>query len=116
MVKLDIFNQPLMGARKNRGTADTFPKGFALPLEISFQAVGGFVRELKGFIHASGRGREESRDGFNTDKSAVQDRSVESRIRSKSLAEFGGAAFPDDGNPVLSWYVGIHDDFNVAQI
>src|SRR6266576_1847606 len=54
MIKLDIFNQPLIVARKNRGSADMFPKGFSLPFEISFHAIGGFVRELYGFIHAAG--------------------------------------------------------------
>ena len=96
MIKLDIFNQPLIGARKNRGPTDIFPKGFSLPFEISFHAIGGFVRELYGFIHAAGRGSEESRDGFNADTWAVQYRSLKSRIRSKSLAKLGGAIFSDD--------------------
>ena len=96
MVELDIFNQPLVVARKNRGSADMFPKGFSLLFEISFPAIGGFVRELYGFIHAAGRGSEESRDGFNANTWAVQYRSVKSRMRSKSLAEFGGAIFFDD--------------------
>ena len=93
MVKLDIFNQPLIVARQNRGSADMFPKGLSLPFEIRFPAIGGFVCELDGFIHAAGCDCEESRDGFNADTGTVQYRSVKRRIGSKSLAEFGGAIF-----------------------
>src|ERR1700692_4081808 len=53
MIQLDMFNQPLMVARKNRGSADIFPKGCSLPFEIGFPAIGGFVYELDGFIHAA---------------------------------------------------------------
>ncbi len=41
MIQLDMFNQPLMVARQNRGSADLFPKGFSLPFEIGFHAIGG---------------------------------------------------------------------------
>jgi hypothetical protein len=34
MIKLDMFNQPLIVARKNRGSADIFPKGFFLTIAI----------------------------------------------------------------------------------
>ena len=67
------------------------------------------MRKFEGFIHAARRGREESRDGFNADTWAAQDRSVKRRMRSKSLAEFGGAMFSDDCNPVVSWCGLIHD-------
>jgi hypothetical protein len=30
MIELDMFNQPLMVARQNRGSADVFPKGCSL--------------------------------------------------------------------------------------
>jgi hypothetical protein len=93
MIKLDIFNQPLIVTRKNRSSSDMFPKGFSLPFEVSFHAIGGFVRKLYGFIHAAGRGSEESRDGLNADTGAVEYRGVKGRIRSKSLAEIGGAIF-----------------------
>ncbi len=98
-----MFNQPLMVACQNRGSADLFPKGCSLPFEIGFPASGGFVRKLDGFIHAAGRGREESRDGLDADTWAAQDRSVKRRMRSKSPAEFGGAMFSDECNPVVSW-------------
>ena len=98
-----MFDQPLMVACQNRGSADLFPKGCSLPFEIGFPASGGFVRKLDGFIHAAGRGLEESRDGLDADTGAVQDRSVKRRIRSKSPAEFGGAMFSDECNPVVSW-------------
>src|SRR6266851_4255692 len=110
MIQMDMFNQPLMVARQNRGSADLFPKGFSLPFEIGFHAIGGFVCELDGFIHAAGRGREESRDGCQADTWAAQDRSVKRRMRSKSLAEFGGAMFSDDCNPVVSWCGLSHDE------
>ena len=103
MVALDMFNQPLMVACQNRGSADLFPKGCSLPFEIGFPASGSFVRKLDGFIHAAGRGREESRDGLDADTWAAQDRSVKRRMRSKSPAEFGGAMFSDECNPVVSW-------------
>src|SRR2546428_14145164 len=101
MVELDMFNQPLSVARKNRGSADMFPKGLSSPFEIRFPASGGFVRELDGFIHAAGRGSEESRDGFNAHTGAVEHRSVKSRMRRKSLAEFGGGLFFSDSNPAV---------------
>jgi hypothetical protein len=41
MVELDMFNQPIMVARQNRGSADMFSKGFTLPFEIRFPAFGG---------------------------------------------------------------------------
>ena len=40
MIQLDMFNQPLMVVRQNRGTADLLPKGFSLPFEIGFPAIG----------------------------------------------------------------------------
>jgi hypothetical protein len=104
-----MFNQPLLIARKNRGSADLFPKGFSLPFEIRFHATGGFVRERYGFIHAAGRGSEESCDGVDADTWAVEYRSVKRRMRSKSLAEFRGAICSDECNPVVSWCALIHD-------
>jgi len=91
-----MFNQPLMVACQNRGSADLFPKSYSLPFEIGFPAGGGFVRKLDGFIHAAGRGREESRDGLDADTGAAQDRSVKRRMRSKSLAKFRGAILSFD--------------------
>src|SRR5260370_40351360 len=114
MIQLDMFNQPLSVARKNRGPDDMFPKGFSLPFKICFPASGGFVRELDGLIHAAGCGSEESRDGFNANTGAAQDRSVKRRIRCKSLAEFRGAIVSDDCNPVVSWCVLIHDGIPFA--
>ena len=67
------------------------------------------MRELDGFIHAAGRGREESRDGLDADTWAAQDRSVKRRMRSKSLAKFRGAILSDDCHPVVSWCALIHD-------
>ena len=83
MIQLDLFNQHLIVACKNRGSADILPKGFSLPFEKGFPAIGGFVCELDGFIHAAGRGCEESRDGLDADTGAAQDRSVKRRMRSK---------------------------------
>lgn len=100
MVQLDMFNQHLMVARQNRGSADPFPKGF----EIRFPVIGGFLRELlDGFIHAARGGSEESRDDFNVDTRAIEERGTKRRIRSKSRAEFGRAIFSDDCHPVVSW-------------
>ena len=67
------------------------------------------VCELDGFIHVAGRGREESRDGLDADTGAARYRSVKRRMRSKSLAECGGAILSDDCNPVVSWCALIHD-------
>src|SRR6266700_2087559 len=67
------------------------------------------VCERDGFIHAAGRGCEESRYGLDADTGAAQDRSVKRRMRSKSLAECGGAILSDDCNPVVSWCALIHD-------
>jgi hypothetical protein len=86
-----MVNQPHMVACQNRGSADLFPKGCSLPFEIGFPASGDFVRKLDGFIHAAGRGREESRDGLDADTGAV-------RTEASSVA-FGAKALPNSALP-----------------
>src|SRR5258708_3880213 len=105
MVQLDMFNQPLIVARQNRGPADLFPKGFSLPFEIRFPTIDGFMRAARG-------GSEESRNGFNADTWAIEDRSVKHRIRRKSRAEFGSAIFSDNCHPVVSWCRLIHNEIS----
>jgi hypothetical protein len=104
MIQLNAFNQPLVVACQNRGTANLFPNGCSLPFEIGLPATGG-ARACTLWFHTY-RQRAvacESRDGSHPDIGATQDQSVKCRMWSKGIAECGDAIFADNCHQVVSW-------------
>jgi hypothetical protein len=74
------------------------------PMGRRVGAARGKRARLDKFLHASGRGRENRRNGFDADARPAHNGGVEHRVRSEGGSEFRHSIFSDNSNPVFAWF------------
>jgi hypothetical protein len=104
VIDLYALDQARFIARQDRGAADRFAEGFAFPLEVCLRSIDGFMRESQCVVHASGRGRENRRNGFDADARPAHNGGVEHWVRNEGGSEFRHSIFSDNSNPVFAWF------------
>jgi hypothetical protein len=85
---------------QDRGAAESF----AFPFEVCLRSIDGFMRESQCVVHASGRGRENGRNGFDADARPAHNGGIEHRVRSEGGSEFRHSNFLDNTEPVFAWF------------